>query len=184
MALIKCPQCGEEISDRGKICPHCHFVLQGEPQYQQPAKPGNSFLIPLTIAGAITIGLFLLTRWMYPYSGWLLFGILCGFSAIVSIGIVISQIKSIEEYNLSQTDPAAYQKLREEQQQKYIETVSENQRREEERLSKLPPCPICGSKEHVKRLSSANRAVSVTAWGAASAKIGKQYECTCCKHYF
>ena len=117
MALIKCPQCGEEISDRGKICPHCHFVLQGEPQYQQPAKPVNSFLIPLAIAGAITIGLFLLTRWMYPYSGWLLFGILCGFSAIVSIGIVISQIKSIEEYNLSQTDPAAYQKLREEQQQ-------------------------------------------------------------------
>ena len=102
----------------------------------------------------------------------------------MSIGIVISQIKSIEEYNLSQTDPAAYQKLREEQQQKYIETVSENQRREEERLSKLPPCPICGSKEHVKRLSSANRAVSVTAWGAASAKIGKQYECTRCKHYF
>ena len=27
MALIKCPNCGEEISDRGKICPHCKFWL-------------------------------------------------------------------------------------------------------------------------------------------------------------
>ena len=52
MALIKCPQCGEEISDRGKICPHCHFVLQGEPQYQQPAKPVNRlvFIDPMDVS--------------------------------------------------------------------------------------------------------------------------------------
>lgn len=184
MALINCPQCGTEISDRGKICPRCHFVLHEEPQYPQPEKPGNGFLIPLAIASAITIGLFLLTQWMYPYSGWLLFGILCGLSAIVSIGIVISHIKSIEEYNLALNDPAAYQKVKADQQKKLMDTIQKNKHREEERLSKLPTCPICGSKENVKRLSSANRAVSVTAWGAASAKIGKQYECTRCKHFF
>lgn len=28
MALIKCSKCGEEISDRGKICPHCKSWLE------------------------------------------------------------------------------------------------------------------------------------------------------------
>lgn len=42
-------------------------------------------------------------------------------------------------------------------------------------------CPVCGS-TNIKRLSNLNRGVSVAAWGAASAKIGKQYECNKCKH--
>ena len=28
MALINCPECGKEISDSTKICPHCAFVFR------------------------------------------------------------------------------------------------------------------------------------------------------------
>ena len=30
MALINCPECGKEISDRVKACPNCGFPLQEE----------------------------------------------------------------------------------------------------------------------------------------------------------
>lgn len=30
MALIKCPECGKEISDRSKVCIHCGYPLQNE----------------------------------------------------------------------------------------------------------------------------------------------------------
>lgn len=42
-------------------------------------------------------------------------------------------------------------------------------------------CPMCGS-HVVKKLTVADRAVSVAAWGLASGKIGKQYECKNCGH--
>ena len=42
-------------------------------------------------------------------------------------------------------------------------------------------CPMCGS-HYIKKLTVADRAVSVAAWGLASGKIGKQYECKKCGH--
>lgn len=30
MALIKCPECGREISDKSKICIHCGYPLENE----------------------------------------------------------------------------------------------------------------------------------------------------------
>ena len=45
-------------------------------------------------------------------------------------------------------------------------------------------CPICKSKNNVRRISSLDRGVSVAMVGLASSKIGKQYECTRCRHKF
>lgn len=28
MALIKCPECGNEVSDRAVACPHCGYPMQ------------------------------------------------------------------------------------------------------------------------------------------------------------
>ena len=30
MALINCPECGKEISDSTKICPHCGYKLKNK----------------------------------------------------------------------------------------------------------------------------------------------------------
>ena len=64
------------------------------------------------------------------------------------------------------------------------EREKEKEALEFDRLSKLPVCPICNSKTSVKRISTLDRSVSATVWGLGSSKIGKQYECTHCKHYF
>lgn len=36
MALITCPECGKEISDKVKACPHCGFPLAEDSQQTQP----------------------------------------------------------------------------------------------------------------------------------------------------
>ena len=44
-----------------------------------------------------------------------------------------------------------------------------------------PECPMCKS-HNTRRISTANRALSIATVGLASSKIGKQYECINCKH--
>ena len=44
----------------------------------------------------------------------------------------------------------------------------------------IPKCPTCGS-TNIKRITTANRAVSVLTLGIISGKIGKNYECLDCK---
>lgn len=34
MALIKCPECGKEVSDAAVSCPNCGFSIKGETQYE------------------------------------------------------------------------------------------------------------------------------------------------------
>lgn len=40
MALINCPECGGQVSDRAPVCPHCGFPLSGatEPAAAAPAQ--------------------------------------------------------------------------------------------------------------------------------------------------
>lgn len=111
MALIKCQNCGKEISDRGKICPHCRTWIDANfiaAKKQEMLAEGER------------------------------------------------QFRETDEFKRAE--------------------------KERERLSKLPACPICGSKENVKRIGSFSRSMSVLAWGIASSKVGKQYECLKCKH--
>lgn len=42
-------------------------------------------------------------------------------------------------------------------------------------------CPVCNS-HRVRKISDADRAISVATLGVASSKIGKQYECDNCDH--
>jgi uncharacterized membrane protein YvbJ len=46
MALIKCPKCGEEISDRGIICPHCHTMLNNTNTVVQSPFKNNMMKCP------------------------------------------------------------------------------------------------------------------------------------------
>lgn len=43
MALIKCPECGKEISDRAVSCPHCVQILLERYAYSEIS--GTSILI-------------------------------------------------------------------------------------------------------------------------------------------
>lgn len=152
-----------------------------------PPKPG----IGLLIGCIITLLLAAFFIWggvavMYPDTGWLgviLLGALFGF-----IGFCLGSAyrSNVKKYRLAVSDYSAYQELIQKEADaldKYNQIMAENKKkREEEREATLPPCPICGSKKNVRRISDMNRAVSVATLGLASSKIGKQYECTHCKH--
>ncbi len=57
MALINCPECGKQISDSAKMCPHCGYELfdyklrnvKKSPQYAPQPKKKNGCLIALVI---------------------------------------------------------------------------------------------------------------------------------------
>ena len=37
MALIKCPECGKEISDKATVCPNCGYPITTEPTIDSDA---------------------------------------------------------------------------------------------------------------------------------------------------
>ena len=50
MALINCPECGKQVSDRAPQCPHCGFQLQ-QPGVATPPPPPGMGMTPPPIAG-------------------------------------------------------------------------------------------------------------------------------------
>lgn len=48
MALIKCPECGQEISDKAKMCPHCGFELHAAENAVSPQQENKPAATPAT----------------------------------------------------------------------------------------------------------------------------------------
>lgn len=94
-------------------------------------------------------------------------------------------LQNYEEYERMLRNEAEEAKRNEEEFERRLkERETEAQARKQEALNKLPVCPICGRKENVRRISTLNRSASVAAFGLASSKIGKQYQCDYCNHLF
>lgn len=59
MALITCPECGNQISDQARVCPHCGVPLNSYPQQQYVTSSGGSgrpgWLIPVLIAAVVAL---------------------------------------------------------------------------------------------------------------------------------
>ncbi len=157
---------------------------------QPPSKPDKDLLKYGVIALVLAVAAFVGSRMLKDSfsSGAAILYTVCFLAAIIlgliAVFLIGAYFYSVSDYERYKENPDEYFKYKEAQLEKVDEHRRELQQQEEERLSKLPACPICGSKKNVKRISSASRAVSATAWGLGSAKIGKQYECTHCKHYF
>jgi len=128
------------------------------------------------VSGIAAVVMFILAARMFPYASCFLMALL-GVFALLITAFCIWAARSDDKAR------ETFEQLPEEE-RKRIEEVElrAKQKEEEERLSKLPACPVCGRKDTVKRISTMNRSVSVAAAGLASSKIGKQYECSNCKH--
>ena len=112
-------------------------------------------------------------------------GVILIIFGIVIIGITLGiYFRGLSRYNIQKNNPELYNKMIAEETRRGQERYRAQKQAEEIRLSKLPECPICTSKTNVRRISSIDRGVSVAMVGLASSKIGKQYECTRCKHKF
>ena len=123
----------------------------------------------------------------------LMFAVIGIIGGLMFIGVPFLYFLELRDYTQATKDYAGYVRRRtqeiERNQEKLdvynrrtIEMQKEQERAEAERLEKLPICPICGKKDCVKRISTLNRSASIAAFGLASSKIGKQYQCERCKH--
>lgn len=92
MALIKCPECGKEVSDQAEVCIHCGYPLTAkkaesgetapgtaeekqelkqEPQQESKektggkAKAGSTLLVVFVMVLLLVIGYFMMTKLAY-----------------------------------------------------------------------------------------------------------------------
>lgn len=95
--------------------------------------------------------------------------------------VIIWQImQDIEEKEkVKQMKPEERRKYEE---KKLVEYRRQQEREEREKYNNfMYTCPMCGSKK-IKNIDTAQRGVSVAAFGLSSGKIGKCYECDNCKY--
>lgn len=55
MALIKCPECGREISDKAGTCPNCGHPISSQNKQKKSLKRGDIILLIVFIAGCVSI---------------------------------------------------------------------------------------------------------------------------------
>lgn len=183
MALIKCPECGKEnVSDSAEACPDCGYGIKAhfdiikkqqqkqeiyEMKLQSVRMPDEPKCMNFAYGLAIFFGVgTVLAFFTSPLAGILAFIFFCWtcYSGYKQYS------EEMERYNLAKANFEKYQQ----------EIVRE--REYAERIEALKPkCPSCGSTQ-IEKITTMDRAISISMVGAASGKIGKQYKCRNCKH--
>ena len=194
MALVKCPECGKEVSNSAEACPNCgygikqHFNKIKEKQkqkqaYQQkldsvqmPPKPEKIKLSMgrwLLILIWLILGIIFFLVGVSSGMGGLAFVYLAGGGMtffVYYIAVLQDYNKDMEQYSRAVRDFDKYK--REEIQKQETKAIIE---------ASKPRCPHCNS-TNIEKISTVNRATSIAMTGLASGKIGKQYKCKNCKH--
>ena len=60
MALIKCPECGKDVSDQAPACPNCGYILKPDSQVTKEDSFFQKNRITIIITGAIIISVILI----------------------------------------------------------------------------------------------------------------------------
>lgn len=183
MALIKCPKCGETISDKVVICPNCNALLDNNADTtQKPSKYnlGCGFVALILAITTVAFG-------FWGISNYGIIFVLLGLFIFAGACVAFNEYrKDIYKSHLAKTDYNAYQEYIEQEQQKEKETQEFLQKQKEEKTAKKYnyykyKCPMCSSNKIVN-ISTAKKIVSTEMLGLASKQIGKTYQCDECKY--
>ena len=186
MALIKCPECGREISDKVEMCPGCGisskeiFKIIREQEDASYELDYNNYMVICPNCGQIeNYNLShradkrcfrCSTRYVQTDVTWIKYKDMI-YNPPYNGALIAFREKIADRYcnNASQ--------VKEKEAQMRADTLIREQNENKVTLS----CPICG-KKNVNKISTLNRVASVATVGLASGKIGKQYKCTSCGH--
>ena len=202
MALIKCPECGKEISNKASACIHCgyplesaqpevasvHTTAQSQSSVDLDVKSDNKPEITNDVSLEFSTGSSGENTVSGKQSnsdesgclGWLIF-----VGIIVGIGMFLLT-SGFSDFTLWWcVFPLAFAAFILVGMIYSFATAEPGEIKNSWDAEKYNyykfTCPMCGSKK-VKKIGTVNRAASVAAVGLASSKIGKQYECDACKH--
>ena len=176
---IRCTKCKTMYPANMSHCPSCGANKAKEENTQTPtsnvATPerptlSKGFLIYEIVATVLLILMFNSN----PFA--LFLEIFC-FVILPAIIYLSNYFKKVQDYDLAQNNPQAYQKKLQD------EAKARQARAEAERirLQNAPKCPHCNSTD-IEKITTMDRGISIAMVGLASGKIGKQYKCKKCKH--
>lgn len=189
MALIKCPECGKEISDKAPACIHCGFPLEQQSITEKAVNDVDTKLYKLILSnspGDAKVKTIKLIRDIY---GWGLAeakNFVDTPPRVITTGLTHIDAKrlqqqfidlgnsvdiEIDENSVSKVDIFSEMQTNEKaRQEKYKSTnVEENK----------PKCPTCQS-TNITKISGTKRWLSTGLFGLASSDVGKTMECKNC----
>ena len=189
MALINCPECGKEVSDKAEVCMNCGLSIKQymiEKEYNENTKlyycPRCGFYYYLERGQTLNYD-----EWIKTPSCRNCKIELCevpestGLTPYFDVKGDPIQVKNmerefLEEYVMKQPefDEAAYRKA--------YHLDPEPERSPFAIAPRLgPQCPACGS-TNTSKIGVLGRSTSIFAFGLASNKIGKNWKCKNCGH--
>lgn len=157
MALINCPECNKEISDKAEFCINCGYKLpQPKPTFQGVYCP-RCLKSSLKLNGQENI---------------------CSFCHVKEVDSIIGTIKEIYDYDKNHPELKQSPEFNEEAYQYRINYIPGDYGN-----NSGTKCPYCHS-TNTKKISGTGRWLSTGIFGLASGKIGKQWHCNSCKSDF
>lgn len=193
MALINCPECNKEISDKAKVCIHCGYPIAEYLQSNNNAKESEYKQIRLTNFYDNKVKAIALVREITGLGLKEAKDLTETYKPVIITGLNIEDAKkvramfgnkdievTIEDDNIS-TERTILKTLNNNM------TQAQNFKQPSKTLNipdpHLPKCPMCGS-TNIQKISDLSRASSILGFGILSKKIGKQWQCNNpkCKH--
>lgn len=167
MSLIKCPECGKEISDKAEQCIHCGYPLKNN------INKSNLFNLVLVSFGNEPVKTIKIIRETTGLGLAEAKNVVDNVPCIFLKGLSYERCKEIQE--VFNTCGAT------------VEIADDNYDisclKKNINIQPQVRCPFCNS-TNVNKISGTKKAMSIIGFGILSNKIGKQWHCNNCKSEF
>lgn len=170
MALIKCPECGKEISDKSKQCIHCGYPLDELKNETSNIinNENSSYSVKLISFGKQKVKVIKIVREVSGLGLKEAKDMVDNF-LLIKTNISLDEANSIKK-QIEEVGGAV----------KITEFNADDVVISQTELN-IPKCPTCGSTD-ISKISTTSKAVSVGLFGIFSSKIRKQFHCNSCKY--
>ena len=190
MALIKCPECGKEISDKAKSCIHCGISIEDIKEIQREQADAlieldDTYVFICPKCGNINGGKTQIQKHC----------IMCD-EVYLQTDMKRTEYQAIISENFLKPTSNKIDEIQEQLRNEYVaDTLDKkevsNTRQKQKDLAdaiikayapsnpNVPKCPTCQSAD-IKKISVTSKAGSVALWGLFSQKVKKQWHCNNC----
>lgn len=182
MALIKCPECGKEISDKSKQCIHCGYPIE-------QVNKNTTYAIYIKNVKGINRNDKIHNLMLCKFSLIDKYGIQKAEAnhIVVELDKGVSPIKILDGVDFKNIEyiKKDFERIGciiEEKESGYINEISNyrvEQQKEKDSLDLLPKCPTCGS-SYVEKISSSSKITGGLLFGLFSSNVKNSYRCKNC----
>lgn len=174
MSLIKCPECGKEISDKAISCPMCGYPIKEISNELQPSPSTTGMNV------CPKCGKFIIAKQNCPDCGTDMID--CNCTEAKWTGMLMDGTLDKWEEQIRNKYVLSSDKFDNDLYRNRIKDEKKEDAYYNELVNNTPPtihCPTCSS-TNVKKVSGTSKAISVAMFGLFSQKVKKQFHCNSC----